>query len=285
MKFPQRSRRLKFAVCSMALLLGSFIFGDRPMAHQQVGDLLSGGRRQSVVVENGVPAVKFVSRDGSVAFVYFRKHGDEDSFAVNVIDWDNFKTKSGWLYFTAKRIIFESDENEKRGFDVSKDDVKLKIENKGLRFFIVKVSGKEKKFMVSFSPPLTPWGKHQDTVFELIRRLMTEYDVVVSELQQGAARLIPKPELRAAAPNSPNPSSQLKSQEAKVLIDVASEPSGAEIYVDEVFAGSTPSRLSVKAGEHTIRVARPGFKAWERRVLIDSESSKVLNAILEKKDP
>jgi hypothetical protein len=284
-RLPSPNPNLKYAVCITPLLLASFVFGNKLMAHQQVGGLLSGGPRQSVVVENGVPAVKFVSRDGSVAFVYFKKHGDEDSFAVNVIDWDNFKTKSGWIYFTAKRIIFESDENEKRGFDVSKDDVKLKIENKGLRFFIVKVSGKEKKFMVTFSPPLTPWGKHQDTVFELIRRLMTDYDLVLSELRQETAKLIPKPDQRESAPNSPSSSSQLKSEEAKVLIDVASEPSGAEIYVDGVFAGSTPSKLSVKVGEHSIRVTRPGFKDWERRILVDSESSKVLNAILDKKEP
>ena len=154
---------LLVAVCSLTCL---WQFSSNVMA--QAGGLLSGGPRQSVVVENGVPAVKFVSRDGSVALVYFRKHGDDDSFAVNVVDWDNFKQKSGWMYFTAKRIVFESDESAKRSFDVSKDDVNLKIENKGLRFFIIKFSGKEKKFMVSFSPPLTPWGKHQDPVFELI---------------------------------------------------------------------------------------------------------------------
>lgn len=282
MKLLRRGRHLKFAVCATALLFASLVFGARPMAQQEVGGLLSGGPRQSVVVENGVPAVKFVSRDGSVAFVYFKKHGDEDSFAVNVIDWDNYKTKSGWMYFTSKRIIFESDEGEKRSFNASKDDAKLKIEKGGLRFFIVKLSGKEKKFMVSFSPPLTPWGKHQDPVFELIKRLLSEYDAVVSELQREAAKLA-QPDGRRGSDFNSLSTTQAKSEETNILMEVTSEPSGAEIYLDGIFAGSTPSKLSVKVGEHSIKVMRPGFKDWEKRVVLDPASSQSLNAILEKK--
>ena len=70
----------------------------------------------------------------------------------------------------------------------------------------------------------------------------------------------------------------------RVLVDITSEPPGSEVYVDDVFTSSTPSKLSLAVGEHSIRVSRPGFKDWERRIVVDSGSSKTLNAILEKKN-
>ncbi len=70
--------------------------------------------------------------------------------------------------------------------------------------------------------------------------------------------------------------------EEKTLTEISSEPTGAEIYIDGVFASSTPSKLSLTIGEHTIKVARPGYKEWERKVLVDANSAKTINAILEK---
>lgn len=69
----------------------------------------------------------------------------------------------------------------------------------------------------------------------------------------------------------------------KPLTEITSEPSGAEIYVDGVFTSSTPSKLSLSIGEHTVRVSRPGFKDWERKIIVDASSAKTINAILEKK--
>src|SRR6185295_13618055 len=69
----------------------------------------------------------------------------------------------------------------------------------------------------------------------------------------------------------------------QVTVEITSEPSGSEIFVDGVFSSSTPSKLSLSIGEHSIRVSRPGFKDWERRVGVEAGSSKTLNAILEKK--
>ncbi len=69
----------------------------------------------------------------------------------------------------------------------------------------------------------------------------------------------------------------------KVVVEITSEPPGSEIFVDGVFTSSTPSKLSLSIGEHLIRVSRPGFKDWERRIGVEAGSSKTLNAILEKK--
>ncbi len=68
----------------------------------------------------------------------------------------------------------------------------------------------------------------------------------------------------------------------EVSVTVNSEPTGADIEIDGSYEGSTPSQLSLAPGEYIIRVARPGFKAWERKVIIKAGSAKTFNAILEK---
>lgn len=65
-------------------------------------------------------------------------------------------------------------------------------------------------------------------------------------------------------------------------ISVKSTPDGAEIMVDGKFAGSTPSTLQLKAGEHTIVVKKPGFVLWERPLSVVSGSSVTIDAALEK---
>jgi hypothetical protein len=69
---------------------------------------------------------------------------------------------------------------------------------------------------------------------------------------------------------------------ADVPVAITSEPEGADIEVDGSYEGSTPSQLSLAPAEYIIRVSRPGFKAWERRVIIKAGSAKTFNAILEK---
>lgn len=70
-------------------------------------------------------------------------------------------------------------------------------------------------------------------------------------------------------------------QGGDVSVTVTSEPAGADIEIDGSYEGSTPSQLSLAPAEYIIRVARPGFKAWERRVIIKAGSAKTFNAILE----
>lgn len=68
----------------------------------------------------------------------------------------------------------------------------------------------------------------------------------------------------------------------KVTISITSEPVGAEIYIDGQFDSSTPSKVLLVPGEHTIRVTRPDFKAWERKIQIEVGTEKTINALLEK---
>jgi WD40 repeat protein len=64
-------------------------------------------------------------------------------------------------------------------------------------------------------------------------------------------------------------------------ITINSEPTGAEVYVDGKFESSTPSKLLLSPGEHTIRVARPSYSPWERRLTVELGAEKTLNAVLE----
>lgn len=72
------------------------------------------------------------------------------------------------------------------------------------------------------------------------------------------------------------------SMTSKVITQITSEPDGAEIYIDGNFVGSTPSKISLPVGEHTIKIIRKGFIDWERKVNIESESTPSFHALLEK---
>ncbi len=76
-----------------------------------------------------------------------------------------------------------------------------------------------------------------------------------------------------------------ESKSDKVITNIISEPNGAEIYIDEKFVGSTPSKISLSVGEHSIKVTRKGYKDWERVVLVELKSEPTFNAILEKIEP
>lgn len=89
-------------------------------------------------------------------------------------------------------------------------------------------------------------------------------------------------------PNSQAHGSSLQAQSTlaapKAAVTITSEPGGAEIFVDGQFNSSTPSKLILTSGEHTIKVIRPGFKVWERKITVELGSEKTINALLEK-DP
>ena len=70
---------------------------------------------------------------------------------------------------------------------------------------------------------------------------------------------------RRAAPTQTPVESQA-SNNAQVAI--ASTPAGADIELDGAFVGSTPSTITVTAGDHTITVKKTGFAPWERKIQV-----------------
>lgn len=68
-------------------------------------------------------------------------------------------------------------------------------------------------------------------------------------------------------------------------VTVQSEPAGAEIYLDNLLAGSTPSTLQIPAGTHKLAVRLAGFAEWSRDLQALPGSEIKLKAALEKKLP
>jgi hypothetical protein len=272
----------------IAILLIGLGFACANAQEQEDTSILAEGPKLTVVRDNGLPAWKFTSRTGSVALIQFRKRNGEDVFALHVTDWDTYHIRTGWLYFGRNTLSFESDDNKERNFDAPLSEVKKVKGQKnymGWNYLVVKVRGKEKRFMINFDPVPSsrtgPWGAHQKPVFDLLEKLIANYDEVAKDFQERLSKLSKESDaattLNASENNQQNPS-------PAVNLEVSSEPSGAEIYVDGVFNSSTPSKLSLTVGEHTIKVARPGFKDWERKIVVDARSLKTVNAILETKD-
>ncbi|HEX7022558.1 MAG TPA: DUF4384 domain-containing protein [Trueperaceae bacterium] len=51
-------------------------------------------------------------------------------------------------------------------------------------------------------------------------------------------------------------------------LQVSSDPSGATVYVDDQFAGSTPLTYGTTAGTHTVRLELPGYDSFQTQVSI-----------------
>lgn len=65
-------------------------------------------------------------------------------------------------------------------------------------------------------------------------------------------------------------------------ISVKSAPEGAEIMINDKFAGSTPSTLQLKLGEYKISVKKAGYATWERTITLSSGSNITIDAALVK---
>jgi hypothetical protein len=57
---------------------------------------------------------------------------------------------------------------------------------------------------------------------------------------------------------------------ANATLEITSTPAGAEIELDGSFVGNAPSSLSVAAGDHTLKLTKNGFTAWEKKIKTSS---------------
>jgi hypothetical protein len=65
-------------------------------------------------------------------------------------------------------------------------------------------------------------------------------------------------------------------------VEVKSTPDGADITVDDKYMGSTPSTLKLAAGDHKIKLEKPGSKTWERTLTLGAGATTTVNATLDK---
>lgn len=65
-------------------------------------------------------------------------------------------------------------------------------------------------------------------------------------------------------------------------LSIASVPAGADIQIDGVFIGTTPSEIPVQAGDHHIIIAENGYKTYERTIRVLAGAKQSISAELER---
>jgi hypothetical protein len=64
-------------------------------------------------------------------------------------------------------------------------------------------------------------------------------------------------------------------------VSIASDPAGAEIYVDGKFVGQTPSKILLESGSHRVELRAAGRNKWERELEVTTDSELTLHPVLE----
>jgi hypothetical protein len=59
-----------------------------------------------------------------------------------------------------------------------------------------------------------------------------------------------------------------------------SDPTGADIYIDEKFVGNTPSTIQLSPGEHAVRIESSGRKVWTRTLTVTPGNKSTVQATL-----
>lgn len=78
-----------------------------------------------------------------------------------------------------------------------------------------------------------------------------------------------------------------KLEEGEVAVQVRSEPSGADVEVDGILEGQTPCAVRGAEGDVVeLRVTRPGFEPWSKKIRLSAKGMSVLDiALVEKAAP
>jgi len=69
---------------------------------------------------------------------------------------------------------------------------------------------------------------------------------------------------------------------ATTSIALKSMPEGADIEVDGMFMGNTPSTVQLKTGQHKIVVQKKGYATWERTIMLNAGGNIIVDVNLEK---
>jgi hypothetical protein len=84
----------------------------------------------------------------------------------------------------------------------------------------------------------------------------------------------------AAAAKEPAPATVTKNTTGS--LQVASRPSGAQVFVDDELIGTTPLLLSdIAAGRKSLRVEMSGYTIWTRSIQIEPSARSRVTATLE----
>ncbi len=124
-------------------------------------------------------------------------------------------------------------------------------------------------------------GRHRGNYFLL---KSSHVDVKLDPVSYGARG--PVETIGKDGPLRPVSGSALRSDERDAnspagSVTIASDPPGAEIYVDGKFVGQTPSTIQLPSGTHRIEVKSRGKQGWERDLEVLKDSQLTLHPVLE----
>jgi hypothetical protein len=107
-------------------------------------------------------------------------------------------------------------------------------------------------------------------------RVNISADLEVETTQTPASPVaVPTP---AREPNSAGSADNLSA------VSFASDPAGAEVYVENSSVGKTPIALSLTVGPHYIRMFMNGYKNWSQQITVVGGSELEVAAKLEKSE-
>lgn len=132
-------------------------------------------------------------------------------------------------------------------------------------------------WIVSLRPPnysLTPND-------ELTLRAAAVPEAIISAMRERTGcRSVSAIPTRSVAPP---PQTVTSATPTSIIVRFASTPSGAEVEVDGLYWGTTPTAdlKRLPAGTHTTTVKKLGYQRWERKIDLAAGDDRTVNAELE----
>ena len=125
-------------------------------------------------------------------------------------------------------------------------------------------------------------GDHTITVKKNGYKLWEKKIKVTSGNVKISAELEPgNNEISAGATETTKPGESNPQTEA---VSFASDPNGAEVYVDNSLVGKTPITLSLGSGHHYVRMFEKDYKNWSQQIMVVGGSELKVAAKLEKSE-
>ncbi len=108
------------------------------------------------------------------------------------------------------------------------------------------------------------------------RRIAAAVIIAMAVLVAAAAILVMsgKKDRPALGPVKQNPS-------AEAVLNLDSEPVGAQVFIDGKSKGASPLKIPLSLGEHEVKISMPGYLEWEAQVNLDKKGEQPLKITLE----
>lgn len=132
------------------------------------------------------------------------------------------------------------------------------------------------------APPLAPWLIFRKGTDATVPE-GTIYGAYVDGNQDVPVVAVPgsatadTAQLSGATSSNSDPSPQPQNTATSVL-NIISEPSGADISLDGDFVGNTPTTIPVPAGKHSVVVSKTGYKPWQRSLSVSAGGNITVDA-------